>query len=511
MSAAENPYDTILYPGHVHAQTHPDRLAVVARLMGVDAAPPGRCRVLELGCGDGTNLLAMAVVSPESEFVGFDLAELPIAKARDAVRELGLRNVAFDARSITDIPAGLGEFDYVCSHGVYSWVPHEVRDALLAATRAHLAPRGVGYVSYSSYPGAYFRRMARDMMLFHVRNVTDPRERVLQASSLARFLASAGGSPGSSQHFLAQEWSRIAEFAPSYLRHDDLGDVNDPVWFHEFAAHAARHGMRFLGEADWFETSHDGMPEPVRQRLGSIEDRVTRDQYLDFVKGRRFRQTLLVRAELEVGARPRRGLAPSFFFSSQLLSQAKETDLAKDLNEEFRTPSGAVVQTDAPTVRAALRTIGASYPHRVAFDELLARSRALLAAAGRAPADAAEEESYLGQVLERLHDSGLVRFHATRPPSVREPGKLPLASPLARWQAVRADVVSTLCGDNLRLGDEGVRRLLLSCDGRTGRDAILARLREFVESGAAPANAPTERGALDAALLKLAETGVMLG
>ena len=41
-------------------QTHPDRLATIALLYGMAPRPVDRCRVLELGCGDGSNLIPMA-------------------------------------------------------------------------------------------------------------------------------------------------------------------------------------------------------------------------------------------------------------------------------------------------------------------------------------------------------------------------------------------------------------------------------------------------------------------
>ena len=54
----QSPYDAVPYPGHPFAQTHPDRLATLATLFGLRPAPPERCRVLELGCGDAGNLAA---------------------------------------------------------------------------------------------------------------------------------------------------------------------------------------------------------------------------------------------------------------------------------------------------------------------------------------------------------------------------------------------------------------------------------------------------------------------
>jgi hypothetical protein len=56
---ADNAYDEVLYEGHPFAQTHPDRLATIARVFGMTPAAPSECRLLEIGCGDGGNLVPM--------------------------------------------------------------------------------------------------------------------------------------------------------------------------------------------------------------------------------------------------------------------------------------------------------------------------------------------------------------------------------------------------------------------------------------------------------------------
>ena len=86
-------YDEVLYPTSPRKEAHPERLAMVAHLMGLQTAPLGKCRVLELGCGDGGNLIPIAHDYPESEFVGMDLAELPLAAGREFSGHLGLRNI----------------------------------------------------------------------------------------------------------------------------------------------------------------------------------------------------------------------------------------------------------------------------------------------------------------------------------------------------------------------------------------------------------------------------------
>ena len=90
---APTAYDTVSYPGSPFSQTHPDRLATIAALYGLPAAPPERCRVLELGCGNGGNLIPMAYVLPGSTFLGLDAAGSAVAQGREQIAALGLTNV----------------------------------------------------------------------------------------------------------------------------------------------------------------------------------------------------------------------------------------------------------------------------------------------------------------------------------------------------------------------------------------------------------------------------------
>ena len=99
---AVSPYDEVLYPATVFPQTHPNRLATVAFLRGVQPAPINRCRVLELGCGVGSNVIGMAFQLPQSEFIGLDLARRPIATGQAFVAELGLRNISLHSMDLCE-------------------------------------------------------------------------------------------------------------------------------------------------------------------------------------------------------------------------------------------------------------------------------------------------------------------------------------------------------------------------------------------------------------------------
>src|SRR3712207_3534450 len=97
-------YDAVRYPPIVHPQTHPDRLFVNATLFGLSPAPVAGARVLELGCGDGSNLTAIAFAHPDAQCVGFDTSGAAIAEGRALAEQAGIANLNLIEGDVMDIP-----------------------------------------------------------------------------------------------------------------------------------------------------------------------------------------------------------------------------------------------------------------------------------------------------------------------------------------------------------------------------------------------------------------------
>src|SRR5207253_2116778 len=124
-------YEEVHYESKPIYRTHPEGMATVATVFGMTPAPVDRCRVLELGCASGGNLVPMALALPESRFVGIDLSPGQIAVGCEAIQALGLHNLDLRTLSILDIDDHFGAFDYIICHGVYSWVPPAVQEKIL--------------------------------------------------------------------------------------------------------------------------------------------------------------------------------------------------------------------------------------------------------------------------------------------------------------------------------------------------------------------------------------------
>ncbi|MBK6395212.1 MAG: class I SAM-dependent methyltransferase [Betaproteobacteria bacterium] len=180
--------------------TRGDRDAVRPR-----AARSGGARVLEVGCGDGANLLPMAARMPGATFTGCDASALLMRRANDMARGLGLANVEFVEGDLREVAGSLGTFDYVIAHGFYSWVPADVRDAFLALAHGHLAPGGLVYVSYNVLPGCFVRQIGWDAIKLEDAGAATARERLEGARRVRRDLAQAWRAAGGMAAMLAPE------------------------------------------------------------------------------------------------------------------------------------------------------------------------------------------------------------------------------------------------------------------------------------------------------------------
>ena len=94
----------------------------------------------------------MALTLPDSRFVGIDPPPPANAEGQRTVEALGLTNIELRHLSILNVNDSFGPFDYIVCHGVYSWVPDDVQDRILAVCARNLVPEGIGYVSYNACP-----------------------------------------------------------------------------------------------------------------------------------------------------------------------------------------------------------------------------------------------------------------------------------------------------------------------------------------------------------------------
>jgi methyltransferase-like protein/2-polyprenyl-3-methyl-5-hydroxy-6-metoxy-1,4-benzoquinol methylase len=483
-------YDEVPYESFPFPQSHPDRLASVATMMGMQPAPVTRCRVLELGCAGGGNLIPMAYGLPHSEFVGLDFSPRQIAEGQKMVEALDLGNISLKAQDILTVEESLGQFDYIIAHGVYSWVPPEVQDKLLEICGRHLAPQGVAYVSYNTYPGWRMQEAVRDMLRYHTQQTSDPHERITQARELLDFLAENTPTERNPHaNFLHAYLNFVNErFVPAadnlVMLHNELAEINQPVYFHQFAGHAAGHGLKFLAEADFRATLAQNLPAKVLAKLRQFSgDVVSLQQYLDFLQNRTFRQTLLCHQVIRLKGKLAPERLPDFAVASCALPEQPDPELHRPTVVNFRAPNGDTLSTDHPVTKAAMLHLSEQWPQAVPFPVLIAAAYQCLGL-NASPAEMNSDWQLLATNLLRAYgfNEDLVEFRLVVPPFVRQVSERPVVSPLARYQASQGDHVTNMRHEVVKL--EGLSHALIPyLDGSWSRAALLEVLAGWSAEG----------------------------
>ena len=486
-----NSYDKVPYPSHPFMQTHPDHLATIATMFGLKPVSARHCRVLELGCASGGNLIPMALSFPESEFVGVDLSARQVADGHKLIELLGIKNIQLKAMSITDVDESFGKFDYILCHGVYSWVPDFVRDKILQINHDNLSENGVGYISYNTFPGWHMRGMIRDMMCYHISRFTekDPQTQVAQARTLLDFLAKSVRQNDKNPYglLLKQELELLQRQPDSYLYHEHLEENNEPLYFYEFYQAAVAKGLRYLGEADFSVMLPSHFPAEVQKVLHVIApNQIQMEQYLDFLRNRTFRQTLLCHEHQKPNYNIKPDVVTKFHVASPVKPKTTPVDIASAQPVEFKAPNEMTVNTPDPIVKSALMCLSEAWPRAIPFEELRKMARARV---NSVPPDSPEVVQKDTEALCRAFltafagaSNSLIELWQNPPAFAVSVSDKPMASPLARLQAQSSTQVTNLRHQPVNI-TEFDRQLLPLLDGTHDRASLIYHIMKKFKKG----------------------------
>ena len=434
---------------------------MMARLLGRQPASITSSRVLEVGCAAGGNLLPMAYAMPGAEFVGIDYSARQVEDGEQRIEALGLSNIQLICADLANLGAELedrlGSFDYIIAHGVYSWTPPHVRDALLALCKRKLRPDGVAYISYNTYPGWHTMGLVRDAMLYYSQDAATPDEKAEQGRAMVTFLAEHakdGIHKEIFRHYVSQLHDGLKGTSDAFLLHDEMEEVNDPVYFHQFVEHALRHGLQYLVEVDLRTVLPLAFkPETQAALQKMVVGTIDLEQQMDFLRNRMFRQTLLCHAEVPV----QRTILPQPVMSSWLRSQATRTDVTDATQRagvvQFISKDEATISTDHPLTVVALGILAQAWPRALSFAELVKAARQVLEESEGYTAIGAPEERTLAANLLRAYGRSpqLVDLHCFHPPLVTTMSERPLASATARFEAQTRTTVTNMWHERVTL------------------------------------------------------------
>lgn len=368
-------YDEQVYTSNAFPYSSPGHLRAAAHLYNLETVPLENARVLELGCAGGGNLLPFAVAYPNAHVVGVDLSTVQIEQGQQVVQALGLKNLHLKAMSLTDITLEeFGQFDYIISHGVFSWVPPEVREAMMRIVRDNLSPNGIAYISYNTYPGWKAGDIVRDAMLLHSHSASNEQEKLASAKAMLNLLSEGIAQSNPLAPSMRAAVDQLRKHSDYYIAHEYLEIFNNPCYLLEFVNMADQHGLTHVGDAEPHVELSASFGQNVQLNHSLIalgQPREVRQQYLDFAVGRNFRKSLLVhksRAQT-IPMSPDLDKLADLHWAGHFTEETPEANTPKN-QCVFSNHKGRKIHTSDKAVMSIFKALTAAWPAPLSFQTL---------------------------------------------------------------------------------------------------------------------------------------------
>ena len=468
-------YDELPYTCSAMPYAQPNRLATLATLFGMTPPAVATCRVLELGCCDGSNIIATAHQLPQATCWGIDLSAQQIAKGQALIKALGLSNITLKQLDIVEVAEDFGQFDYIIAHGIYSWVSASVQAKIFQICQQHLAPQGVAYISYNTKPGWNIRDTLRDMMRYYTSTLADESKRIEQLKNLLKLIAKTTSAEKSTcNQMISEELTHFTQLPDSFIFKEFLEEEHSPEYFYQFIAKAHSYGLEYLADAFFPTMLVSNFSSAVAEELHIFQNHlINQEQMMDFLRNRRFRHTLLCHQGIPLNRHLSSAVLNDFYIASSLQPVA---DTAKPL-QQFANEQGSV-STEQPIIQFALHYLSQRWPKAVAFTELTAQIKS-----NRGYSPEVQEQAVLSDALLNCYAKGLIEWYTYPPQLVTTITTYPQASSLARWQAQHSQPVTNQRCEVVTIENGICLRLLPYLDGSHDRTALLKQLNDWVEQG----------------------------
>jgi cyclopropane fatty-acyl-phospholipid synthase-like methyltransferase len=391
-------YDETPYNDQSFREFDLSRLLGMAQLFGLAPTDCSDLRVLDLGCASGVHIREQALQYPDVRFTGIDFAAAEIELGRKAIAEAGLENVELIAADLRSVEIESGAFDIVLCHGIFSWVPDDVKERIFLLARQALKPKGMAAIAYLTYPGWKQREAIRELLAMRVHDIKAPEQRIKESAQTLRFLHAGYSAHSDNCH--AQGLKAIVEdmqqTASNVFLHDELGREHDPCYFLQFAEWAAECGLAYLAETDLDAMSLDRLDPSARASLQALApDFLQTQQLIDFVVNRSGRSSLLVRNDWSIDRTIAKASLECLSFSTQWWN-VTPLNAADGTPARFESSQGVGIQIDDPAVRDLVVRLARAAPSPVSYEEILTWGRET----DRSPGDVAD-------ILMQLMASGL--------------------------------------------------------------------------------------------------------
>ncbi|MDM3017227.1 methyltransferase regulatory domain-containing protein [Citrobacter sp. CK189] len=359
---------------HPDPIANPEHICAMASLYGFESLPSHKARVLILGCGRGDNLLPFALANPDAKVIGIDIDDESVQQGEVLRQAAGADNVQLGALSLNQlVELDVGKQDYIFVQGDLTYLDHPSRQVIIAWCRQSLSSQGIIAIRWPCHPGARHDETLRDAMLLHSSLATSYEEQVNSARAIATFLAL--GSTGLQNDKLQSVLKTLDTLSDTTLALRYLSGMNEANYLVDFNQMVEQNGLCYLGDAQPWTEIAEFYGDNVQVMLNTIcpqDNKVLRQQYLDFATSRSERFSLLVVAEHQ-----------SYITSAPELSELEHLNWAGNFRRYFSheegttghiTNDGKFLQISHPLTLTVLDLLGEVWPYSLSFDDIVSQT-----------------------------------------------------------------------------------------------------------------------------------------
>lgn len=257
----------------------------------------------ELGCGQGFTANLVAAANPQGRCFATDFNPSHIAAARRFQADVAASNLSFSESSFEQyVSADLPPLDYICLHGIYSWISAENRAHIVEFMRRHLKPSGVVYISYNCYPGWASIMPLQRLIYEQGQHLRGPMlERIDQALQFSQALAEADTGYFKVNPVAAQRLAQLQRQNRHYLAHEYFNDHWHPLFVTQVAAELAPAKLGFAASANLLDQIDAlSIPAAARDLFATVKDPLQRQLVRDYLINQQFRRDLFVRGPVRL-------------------------------------------------------------------------------------------------------------------------------------------------------------------------------------------------------------------
>ncbi|MCG7391853.1 class I SAM-dependent methyltransferase [Microvirga sp. ACRRW] len=302
------------YTHGFYKELTPNLLSFFTLLQGYDAPgsdlePRNYC---ELGCGQGFTTNVLAASNPHIQFYATDFNPRHISGARELARAAKLTNVHFSDDSFGDYleRSDLPDFDFIALHGIYSWVPAQVRQDIVRFIRKKLKPGGIVYISYNAMPGWAALQPLGRLLMEHANSQGANRPllpRVGTAIEFVESLQKAEADYFTRNPLLEGYVSRMKGKHINYIAHEYFNREMTPFYFMDLARELSEAKLSWVGQAHGTAgIDHLHLTPEQRDLLATIEDASFRETIRDHILNQQFRRDVFIKGPIKLSEKASR-------------------------------------------------------------------------------------------------------------------------------------------------------------------------------------------------------------